>query len=141
MVRVHTLTQILVSLIYSKKDSKCPTQCNRPLSFEFTIILFFVPLKFCISIVFNFSWDLRQIENNAYAIFCKDKKEYYGLISYRKTISGQCRWLRSLNSCGQKTLLTVRYYIVRDDCQLKTRSVKVTKLPTLCPYGCQSADI
>ena len=29
-------------------------------------------------LVFNFSWDLRQIENNAYAKFWRDKKEYYG---------------------------------------------------------------
>ena len=43
-----------------------------------TIILFFVPPKFCISIVFNFSWDLRQIETNAYAKFWRDRKEYYG---------------------------------------------------------------
>ena len=40
--------------------------------------IFFVPPKFCISIVFNFSWDLRQVENNAYAKFWRDKKEYYG---------------------------------------------------------------
>ena len=43
---------------------------------EFTIILLFVPPKFYTSIVFNFSWDIRQIENNAYAKLWRDKKEY-----------------------------------------------------------------
>ena len=39
--------------------------------------LFLLP-KFCISSVSDFSWDLIQIENNAYAKFWRDKKEYYG---------------------------------------------------------------
>ena len=39
---------------------------------------FSVPPKFCISIVFNFSWDLREIENNGYGKFWRDKIEYYG---------------------------------------------------------------
>ena len=38
----------------------------------------FVPLKFYVSIVFNISWDLSQIENNAYEKFWRDKKEYHG---------------------------------------------------------------
>ena len=29
--------------------------------FQFTIILYFVPPKFCISVVFNFTWDLKTM--------------------------------------------------------------------------------
>ena len=49
-----------------------------------TIILFVVPPKFCIKIVFNSSRGAspngpREIESNAYAKFWRDKKQYYGI--------------------------------------------------------------
>ena len=43
---------------------------------QFTIILLFVLHKHC----FQFLLGLRQIENNAYAKFWRDKNEYYGKI-------------------------------------------------------------
>ena len=65
----------MIILIY--KASSLVSTC-RPFSNLPLIILFFVLLKFFINLVFNFSWDLRQIENNAYAKFWRDKEEYYG---------------------------------------------------------------
>ena len=49
-----------------------------------TITLFVVPPKFCIKIVFNFSRGAspngpREIENNAYAKFWRDNKQYNGI--------------------------------------------------------------
>ena len=58
-------------------------------TFKFTIILFFVPPKFCISIVFNFSWDLKQVKNNAYANFWREKKSIMVnmKLAYCRTVS------------------------------------------------------
>ena len=49
-----------------------------------TIILFAVPPKVCIKIVFNFSRAAspngpREIENNVYDKFWTDNKQYYGI--------------------------------------------------------------
>ena len=48
-----------------------------------TIILFLCPPKFCISILFVFSWghckSQEKLENNAYAKFEGTNKEYYGI--------------------------------------------------------------
>ena len=36
----------------------------------------FCPSKICMDIILNFSWNLRQTGNNAYAKFWRNEKEY-----------------------------------------------------------------
>ena len=66
----------------SRYSTILPSPLNRPVSFKKTIILFVVPPKFCINIVFCFSWDLQSPQEKLKTILMRNlvgQKGYYGI--------------------------------------------------------------